>query len=362
MNNKHGFTIIEAIFSIITLGIVLTILCIFIKAGLESWLGGEPLVETQEIAREIITGKGNWRGMDGELRELHCILNAQPNIHNSEFYLRKDKIRFIGPVAIVKGSDNVCSTLAKRNSDDIQLIGTGSVKLGTDTISTGADGILQSIPGDLNGDGILTEDERRNSDDFVLGRLMAAGKDGVIINENAPGGTVCYTHKRGDDVQIIPVGSPAGIGAILIDPGENGILESIPGDTDGDGDTDVQNPNNFITSAVISYEFLPGTNTIIRTINGEKPNPRRHLGPETIAKNVSSFTITYYGRDGITPLPYGTVTVDQVSSIALIEIQGTVTTQKKVKVGKGTVTTTFKTKIQPRALNPIYRREDNRGR
>jgi hypothetical protein len=340
----------------------LTILCIFIRASLKSWLGGKPLAETQEIAREIISGKGNWRGMEGELRELYCILNAEPkDTHNLEFHLRKDKIRFIGPVSIVKGEDNICSTLARTTSDDIQIIATGTVNIGIDIITPGIDRVLQSIPGDINGDGILTSDESQSSDDYAQGGLMAGGKDAVIIMGNDTTDTTCYTSKCGDDVQVVPVGQTAGIGAILITPGDNGILESVPGDTNGDGNNegygDAQDTNNLITSAVICYEFLPGTNTIIRRINGDVPDSKRHLGPAIIAENVATFTITYYGTDGVTTIPYGTVTLEQVNSIGLIEIQGTVTVKKRGYIGKGTATTTFKTKIQPRALNPIYRRQ-----
>jgi hypothetical protein len=360
MKNRHGFTIIEAIFSISILAIVIVILCVFIRASLKSWLAGQPLVDAQTISREIVSGKGNWRGMEGELRELYCILNANPeNISN--FYLRSDKIRFIGPISIVKGEDNICSTLAHTDSDDIQLIGAGTVNIGTDTIISGADGILQSIPGDINGDGILTADERQESDDYACGRLMAGGKDAVIIMGVDTSNLLCATQKCGDDEQIVPLGHTAGAGAVLITPGENGILESVPGDFNGDGDNeddeDGQNTNNFISSAVISYEFLPGTNTIIRKINEKAPDSARHLGPSIIAKNVTDFKITYYETDGVTTIPYGSVTLAHINSIGLIEIQGTVSVRKKGYIGKGTATATFKTKIQPRALNPIYRRQ-----
>ncbi|MEW6096388.1 MAG: prepilin-type N-terminal cleavage/methylation domain-containing protein [bacterium] len=361
MKNRHGFTIIEAIVSMGALAIILVIVFIFFITGLKHWLGGERIIDVQNIAREIISGKGNWRGMEGEVRELHCILNANPQ--DTQFHLRKDKIRFIGPVTIVNGLDTICSTLSI--GDDFQTIGTGNITGLTETkgitlITAGTGGTLQSIPGDIDGDGTLTAIERINSDDYVRGGFMAGGGDAVIIMGNDTGNTTCYTRSHGDDVQVIPPGQLAGIGAILITPGNNGILESVPGDWNGDGDnedySDYKNSNNIISSAVISYEYLPGTNTIVRKINGEKPDSKRHLGPSIIAENVATFTITYYGTDSVTIIPYGTVTLNQVNSIGLIEIQGIVSARKKGDVGKGTATATFKTKIQPRALNPAYRR------
>jgi len=354
--NKQGYTIIETIFSMGILLIIMGIVVVFFIAGLRHWKGGGPIVDVQNIVREIVTGKGNWRGMESELRELHAILNAEPK--NTQFQLRKDKIRFIGAVAIINEADNMCSTFSL--GDDLQIVGTGTISLPEyariTLITAGKNGILESIPGDINGDGRLTSTEIGNSDDYACGGFMGGGKDAVIIAGTAPYGTISNTHKRGDDIQIVPVGQTTGIHALLITPGNNGILESVPGDIDGDGDSDVQNPNNFISSAIISYEFLPGTNTLLRKINDEEPKPGRHFGPSIIAENVATFTITYYGTDGVTTIPYGPVTLDQVNSIGLIEIQGTVTTGKKGGVGKGTSTSTFKTRIQPRALNPAYRR------
>lgn len=352
--NKEGYTLLETILSLTVLGIILGIVGVFFVAGLRHWIGGEPIVDIQNTVREIVTGKGAWRGMEGELRELHAILNT--DAEKTQFQLRKDKIRFIGPVFIVNGDDNMCSTSSL--GDDLQTIGTGIISLpvyqGINLITAGTNGTLQSIPGDINGDGTLTSTERISSDDYACGGFMATGKDAVIIAGNTPDSAICYTHKRGDDVQIVPVGQTTGIQATLITPGNNGLLESIPGDTDGNGETDVQHPNNFISSAVISYEFLPGTNTIVRKINGEVPDTGRHAGPFIIAENVATFTITYYGTDGVTTIPYGTVTFEQINSIGLIEIQGAVSVVKKGAVGRGTAT--FKTRIQPRALNPAYRR------
>lgn len=358
--NKYGFTIIEAMFSMGVLAIIMVIVFIFLISGLRHWIGEKPTIDVQDMAREIVSGKGNWRGMEGELREGHCILNANPE--ETQFYLRKDKIRFIGPLSIVNGVDTICSTLFR--GDDIQTIGTGSITLseysGITLITAGTNGTLQSIPGDINGDGTVTATERTNADDYARGWLMAGGKDACIIIGNNTVDTTCYTCARGDDVQVISVGQTAGIGAILITPGNDGILNSVPGDTNGDGDNedggDVRNSNNLISSAVISYEYLPGTKTIIRRINGEKPNSN-HLGPSIISEDVATFTITYYGTNGTTIIPYGTVTIAQVNSIGLIEIQGTVTTHKRGDVGKATAIATFKTRIQPRALNPAYRRQ-----
>lgn len=352
--NKQGYTLLETIFSLAVLLVILCGVYIFLVTGIKHWIWQEPIVDIQNRVREIVSGKGAWRGMEGELHELHAILNAEPE--RTQFHLRKDKIRFIGPVFIVNGNDRRCSTFSL--GDDLQTIGTGTISLpvyqGIKLICAGTNGTLQSIPGDINGDGRLTLIERNASDDYAAGGFMAGRKDAVIIAGNTP--SICQTHKRGDDVQVVPVGQARGIHTILITPGENGILESIPGDRDGDGTTDVQNSNNFISSAVISYEFLRGTNTIVRQINGNVPNASRYLGPAIIAKDVSTFTLTYYGADGVTSIPYGTVTLEQINSIGLIEIQGTVSVPKKGGVGKGTVTATFKTKIQPRALNPAYRR------
>lgn len=356
MNKKYGYTIIEALFSMAALLIILGIVIVFFVAGITHWRGGEMIVDIQNTAREIISGKGNWQGIESELRELHAILNAEPE--KTQFQLRKDKIRFIGPVFIINETDKICSTFSL--GDDIQTLGTGTISLsnyqGITLIITGTNGTLQSIPGDINGDGTLTSTEKSNSDDYACGMFMAGGKDAVIIAGGVTSGT-CFTKKRGDDVQVVPVGQTTGINAILITPGNNGKMESVPGDTDGDGDTDIKNSNNFISSAVISYEFLPWTNTIIRQINGETPSLSRHSGPSIIAKNVATLTITYYGTNGVTTIPYGTVTQEQVNSIGLIEIQGAVTGYRKESdIGKRTVTTTFKTRIQPRALNPAYRR------
>ncbi len=288
--------------------------------------------------------------MEGELQELSGILNARPE--ETLIYLLKDKIRFVGPVSIVNGADTICSTYFRSN--DIQTIATGTINLsdynGVTLITMGTDSLLQSIPGDINGDGTLTATERDSADDYACGGFMAGGKDAVIITDKT---AVCNTQARGDDVQITPIGCIAYMEEILITPGDNGILESVPGDSDGDGVTDVQNSNNFISSAVISYEYLPETKTIIRQIN-DTALASRHLGPSVIAENVATFTLTYYGTDSTTIIPYGTYT--QLPSIGLIEIQGTVSTKKKGGVGKGTSTATFKTRIQPRALNPAYRR------
>lgn len=355
MKNKHGFTIIEAMISMGVLAIVMLIVFIFLKTGLQHWISGKSIVDVQNTAREIISGKGNWRGMEGELRELHSILNAKPE--ETLIYLLKDKIRFIGPVSIVNGADTICSTYFRSN--DIQTIATGTIKLQDSTsITPGTDSLLQSIPRDRDGNGTLTSTERDAWDDYARGWFMATGKDAVIITDSS---TVCNTKNRGDDVQVINVGITAGRGAILITPGNNGLLESVPGDTNGDGVTDVWNSNNFISSAVISYEYLPGTKTIIRKINDTALASNRHLGPSVIAENVATFTITYYGPDSSTrTISYGTYT--QLPSIGLIEIQGTVSTEKKGGVGQSAYrpvtydTATFKTRIQPRGLNPAYRR------
>ncbi|MEW6607443.1 MAG: hypothetical protein AB1414_08320 [bacterium] len=360
MKNKQGFTIIEAIFSMIALAIILIIIIDFMRAGLRNWIGEQPFVNVQNTAREIVSGSGNWRGMESELREGQAILNADPD--KTAFYLRKDKIRFIGSVAIVNGIDSICSTLAYK--DDIQSIGTGSIPLANRQdailITVGTSGSLYSIPGDINGDGTATSAERDSSDDYARGWIRSCGKDAVILMGNNTVDTICYTNSRGDDVQVVPAGNSTGIGKILITPGNNGILDSIPGDYNGDGDnedaTDVRNSNNLISSAVISYEYLPGTNTIIRKINEDKPDSKRHLGPYLVAEDIATFTITYYGTDGVTTIPYGTVTLDQVNSIGMIEIKGEVRTYPKGGVGKGTVSATFQTKIQPRAINPAYRR------
>lgn len=320
--NKHGFTMIEAMFSMGVLAVIMAIVFTFLISGLRHWIGGKPTIDVQDTAREIVSGKGNWRGMEGELREGHCILNTNPQ--ETQFYLRKDMIRFIGPVSIVNGADNRCSTLFR--GDDIQTIGTGTITLskytGITLITAGTNATLQSIPGDINGDGIVTTTEKNNVDDYARGWFMAGGKDACIIMGNNTADTICYTRARGDDVQVISVGQTAGIGAILITPGNDGILNSIPGDINGDGDNeddeDVRNSNNLISSAVISYEYLPGTKTIIRRINGEEPNSN-HLGPSIIAEDVSTFTITYYGTNGVTTIPYGIVTLAQVNSIGLID-------------------------------------------
>lgn len=353
MNTKdnYGFTIIEAMISMCILAIIMVIVVVFLRTGFQHWIIGESVVDAQNIAREIISGRGNWRGMEGELRELHRILNAKPE--EDQFHLLKDKIRFIGPVSIVNGGDTICSTYFR--PDDIQTIATGTVKYSRAILITpGTDSLLQSIPGDINGDGTLTLTERRNSDDYARGLFMTTGENAIIITDRSG---VCNTHKRGDDVQIIRVGGKAGREAILITPGNNGRLESIPGDINGDGVTDIRDSNNFISSAVISYEYLPEKKAIIRKINDAPLIPHQHLGPSTIAKNVTGFTVVYYGTDSTRPIPYGTLTPTQVSSIALIEIRGTVSVMRRdVLSGITYETATFKTRIQPRALNPLYRR------
>lgn len=71
--------------------------------------------------------------------------------------------------------------------------------------------------------------------------------DGVLVSVIRDGTDgVCDTMARGDDIQEVPIDATTAFGEILITPGANGVLESVPGDANGDGVIDRRNTDDHI--------------------------------------------------------------------------------------------------------------------
>lgn len=327
MKHKQGQTIIEMGICMVILAVILIGLYLIFMSGNKSWFEGESFLSVQQIVREVLRGKGAWRGMPAEIRTMHKIIGAFPDDPGTGTNLCRYKLRFVGETYIFAGNNGRAETLCRTGSDDIQLIDTGTTNLsGTATIIlAGADGILQSIPGDLNGNG-TTVDDPQGWDDYT---------DALIIDGD---NRVCNTTKSGDDIQEVLSGVACGKGDILISQGSDNKLQTLP------------NEDDFrVAPLVIGYEFKD--KMIYRTINDNPPDPEKgHIGPYIVAKNIESLEFHYLQSDGITEVLPGSVSQTMLTTITQIEIKGTsAITKKNGEILKAP----FKTRIQPRAMNPV---------
>lgn len=109
------------------------------------------------------------------------------------------------------GGDGVASSIAR--DDDVQVVPVGAaVSAGATIISPGPDGVIDSFP---------------EGDDKAIFPGQTGKADGIA--EPASGGDGrANTHAVGDDVQRIAVGAPAAPNAVIIEPGPNGFIDSIP--------------------------------------------------------------------------------------------------------------------------------------
>ena len=103
-----------------------------------------------------------------------------------------------------------------------------------DYIDAGSDGVLNSI---IAGDDVLVNGRITVGADGVLSSVPAYGD--LKLNDKVHTGIIAGvnkkvdTHAQGDDVQLVPFGT-TGVAprTLVIDPGENGVLDSIQSDGD----------------------------------------------------------------------------------------------------------------------------------
>ncbi len=114
--------------------------------------------------------------------------------------------------------DGTADTLADPTSDDIQVVAVGSPVIAGDVIvRAGPNGVIDSpIAG--------------TSEQIQSARAPLACA--AVIVQSASGSGVAHTtvDPNADDIQLIAVGMPVSAGAIIIDPGPDNVIDSIPAD------------------------------------------------------------------------------------------------------------------------------------
>lgn len=110
----------------------------------------------------------------------------------------------------ITGGNGLADTTAA--GDDIQVVNVGlPVEPWQVIILPGSNGVL---------------------DTAVAGDDVVGGTRVVIVEPETGGNGFANSVKQGDDVQVIPFGDPAPAGAVIIDPGPNGILNTPLGGDD----------------------------------------------------------------------------------------------------------------------------------
>ncbi|MDI6791340.1 MAG: Ig-like domain-containing protein, partial [bacterium] len=173
------------------------------------------------------------------------------NADGAHIWQSKDKVtgKLLGVLGnmIVDGGDGISHTAPLTGSDDIKVEEVGYLTsiVGADMIALilpGPDGILQSIPGDTDGDGNI---DKVTTNDKYLINVPARTYTGAISTPAIFGrvGQTCRSKvKTGtDDIQVIKAGATITANtvnadsAVVIMPGPNGVIDSIAGDANGDG-------------------------------------------------------------------------------------------------------------------------------
>jgi len=136
---------------------------------------------------------------------------------------------------IFAGPNGVAETKALGDDLQVEEPGTDGLNPRAVVVSAGANGVLDSVPGDTDGDGVADAD----ADDVAAVEMMEAiYEPGGIIEPKTDGNGIADTLALGDDIQAVPVGSPAGPGEVIVLPGPNLAIDSTPNDSDGDGFAD----------------------------------------------------------------------------------------------------------------------------
>ncbi len=343
MNLRHqqnGFTLLEILIAMGITGIVIMLMSSIYINATRLWLSTDVHMKAQQEARDLLSGdprpgakvikRGKnvaWQGILNEFQDM-CIL--LPSYPGGTVTLASNKVRFAIDAYIQDGGDNIYNSnpaaiiYGNKSISDIQIGTTSSGKI---FIICGEDGKFRSTPGDIDGDRSFNED----TDDILYGRIII-GSDGTIS-----------TTKRNESDDVLT--DNTAMGSILINPGIDERLQSILGDNNGDGDVldggDQTNPDEYVVSDVISYEFDANEKTITRVVNDNL------AAKKIIGKDISNFSLSYYDTDNNNlPATATTTSVKQIGGMV------TVALPKKFGAEYATYTLTFK--VHPRKLNPAF--------
>ena len=200
-------------------------------------------------------------GPNGILDTLPVVTSVPPDLSDAD-------VQNVGINEPLEGGDGIANTTA--NAADIQVIDVGDIAPpGACVVAPGADGVLSTTPsGDERGYGVVimtwtavdatcdvtaVDDDVQvvaNGDAAVAGQVVILpGPDGYLNSDYATGSdtaalqpvgamairepltggnSLCNTTAAGDDIQVVPVGTAALAGQILILPGPNGRLDTQP--------------------------------------------------------------------------------------------------------------------------------------
>lgn len=136
---------------------------------------------------------------------------------------------------ILAGPNGVAETKALGDDLQVEEPGTDGLKPRAVVISAGGNGVLDSVPGDTDGDGVA---DAGTDDAAAVESIEAIYEAGGIMEPPDGGNGIADTLAVGDDIQAVPVGSPAGPGEVIVLPGWNLTIDSTPNDSDGDGNPD----------------------------------------------------------------------------------------------------------------------------
>jgi len=116
------------------------------------------------------------------------------------------------------GGNSQCDTNAI--GDDAQLVAPGADAVpGQVLINPGPDGVMQTVPAP-------TDDDIATIPQHVYYVQHPVICEVEAIDPNSDG--QCNSVAAGDDIQVVPNGDPCSEGAVLIDAGPNGLLETRP--------------------------------------------------------------------------------------------------------------------------------------
>ncbi|MBP7988987.1 MAG: hypothetical protein KAZ69_18080, partial [Candidatus Microthrix sp.] len=199
------------------------------------------------------------------------------------------------PEIIYAGIDGTVDTVAL--GDDLQIVDLGTTGLHPrrPIISAGANGRIDSIPGDSNGDAVS------EGGDDVLGVEMseAVYEPGGIREPLSGGNGKADTLAAEDDIQAVPLGAPVGRGEVIILPGSNGMLDTTPagddqgpdnGNPEGDGVVSTAAQFDDIQVVPVGDPVQPGMAVVLAGPNGvidATPADDEYLG--TIKEDLDDY-------------------------------------------------------------------------
>lgn len=318
--HQKGFTLLEILIAMGIIGVIIMVMGSVFIGATKLWLSSNVHMNAQQRARDVLSGNPHlkvltraenveWHGILNELQDMVILL---PSTVGGTPTFTADTIRFATEAYIQYGTNTLCNSTPTTTGtiSDIQIGTSGAIS--DICIIHGRDGKFRSAAG---------------GDDRLYGHIIR-GPDGTssTVKRSIPIVT--------DDV----VRDNLGTESILIAPGNDNLLQSVLGDSTGDGVPDGTSPDEYIVGDVISYSFNPTARTITRMVNDNSATSI------IIGKDISVFSLSYSDVAGL-PVTYPGV---------VKQIGGTITVSIPKKSGAEYTNYTLPFNVSPRKLNAAF--------